>query len=75
VKSKRASVFPVFLVSAMTLCAVLLPGLGIALGAGNLTLQGTGATFPEPFYNRWFAEYHKLHPEVQINYQALGTCQ
>jgi phosphate transport system substrate-binding protein len=36
-------------------------------------LQGTGATFPAPLYQRWFTEYNKAHPEVQINYQALGS--
>ena len=41
--------------------------------ADNITLQGTGATFPAPLYQKWFAEYNKLHPEVQINYQALGS--
>jgi phosphate transport system substrate-binding protein len=39
----------------------------------QVTLQGTGATFPAPLYQRWFSEYNKLHPEVQINYQALGS--
>ena len=39
----------------------------------SVTLQGTGATFPAPLYQRWFTEYNKLHPEVQINYQALGS--
>jgi len=38
-----------------------------------VTLQGTGATFPAPLYQRWFSEYNKMHPEVQINYQALGS--
>jgi phosphate transport system substrate-binding protein len=41
--------------------------------AADVTLQGTGATFPAPLYQRWFTEYNKLHPEVQINYQALGS--
>jgi phosphate transport system substrate-binding protein len=41
--------------------------------AADVTLQGTGATFPAPLYQRWFTEYGKLHPEVQINYQALGS--
>ena len=44
---------------------------GVASAADNITLQGTGATFPAPLYQKWFAEY-KLHPEVQISYQALG---
>ncbi|MGO9607589.1 MAG: phosphate ABC transporter substrate-binding protein PstS [Candidatus Binataceae bacterium] len=46
---------------------------GVAFAAGEITLQGTGATFPAPLYQKWFAEYNKLHPDVQINYQALGS--
>jgi len=50
------------------------PGVGTALGAEDaVTLQGTGATFPAPLYQKWFAEYNKEHPNVQINYQALGS--
>src|SRR5262249_49633451 len=48
-------------------------GSGVALGQSHLTLQGTGATFPAPLYQRWFSEYNKLHPDVEINYQALGS--
>jgi phosphate transport system substrate-binding protein len=46
---------------------------GVALAQTRTTLQGTGATFPAPLYQRWFAEYNKLHPDVEINYQALGS--
>src|SRR5262249_38402547 len=38
-----------------------------------ITLQGAGATFPAPLYQRWFQEYTKLHPEVRINYQPVGS--
>ena len=49
-------------------------GAGAAIGSeGAITLQGTGATFPAPLYQKWFTEYNKAHPEVQINYQALGS--
>jgi phosphate transport system substrate-binding protein len=48
-------------------------GASNALGADAVTLQGTGATFPAPLYQKWFTEYNKAHPEVQINYQALGS--
>ena len=24
-------------------------------------------------YQKWFEEYHKLHPDVQINYQSIGS--
>ncbi len=37
------------------------------------TLNGAGATFPYPIYSKWFNEYHKLHPNVEINYQSIGS--
>lgn len=62
--------------SIVLLLCVALAGwnqAGRADAADNITLQGTGATFPAPLYQKWFADYNKLHPEVQINYQALGS--
>lgn len=52
--------------------------LGLALSAAlspktEIHLQGSGATFPAPFYNRLVAEYQKLHPDVKIDYQAIGS--
>jgi phosphate transport system substrate-binding protein len=41
--------------------------------AGQTTLNGAGATFPNPIYSKWFSEYHKLHPDIQMNYQSLGS--
>jgi phosphate transport system substrate-binding protein len=40
---------------------------------GQTTLNGAGATFPNPMYSKWFSEYHKVHPDVQVNYQAIGS--
>src|SRR5271170_2740759 len=40
---------------------------------GQTTLNGAGATFPNPMYSKWFSEYHKLHPDIQINYQPIGS--
>lgn len=40
---------------------------------GQTTLNGAGATFPYPIYSKWFSEYHKVHSEVQINYQSIGS--
>jgi phosphate transport system substrate-binding protein len=37
------------------------------------TLNGAGATFPYPMYSKWFSEYHKVHPEIEINYQSIGS--
>src|SRR5579864_42064 len=40
---------------------------------GQTKLNGAGATFPNPIYTKWFSEYHKLHPDVEINYQSIGS--
>src|SRR6476469_5418530 len=39
----------------------------------NVQINGAGATFPYIIYSKWFSEYNKLHPEVQINYQSQGS--
>jgi phosphate transport system substrate-binding protein len=44
-----------------------------AIGVAEVQITGAGATFPNPIYQKWFSEYHKAHPDVQINYQALGS--
>jgi phosphate transport system substrate-binding protein len=36
-------------------------------------INGAGATFPYPIYSKWFSEYNKLHPNVRINYQSIGS--
>lgn len=36
-------------------------------------LSGAGATFPAPLYQRWSVEYNKQHPDVQMNYQSVGS--
>jgi phosphate transport system substrate-binding protein len=41
----------------------------------DTTLNASGATFPAPLYNRWFVEYNKIHPDVQVNYQGVGSGQ
>jgi phosphate transport system substrate-binding protein len=45
------------------------PGPATASGQIN----GAGATFPNPIYSKWFSEYNKLHPDVRINYQPIGS--
>ncbi len=56
-----------------TLASSYAPGIGDWTASAAITLQGTGATFPAPLYQRWFKEYNQMHPDVQINYQALGS--
>jgi phosphate transport system substrate-binding protein len=53
---------------------LLLVAFALALPAlGQTTLNGAGATFPYPMYSKWFSDYNKLHPDVQINYQSIGS--
>src|SRR5215207_7981933 len=46
------------------------PGGG---GSGTVSLQGAGATFPNPLYQKWLSEYSKLHPNIRIDYQSIGS--
>jgi phosphate transport system substrate-binding protein len=41
--------------------------------AGPISLNGAGATFPYPLYSKWIAEYNKQFPNIQINYQSIGS--
>src|SRR5881397_2729950 len=57
--------FPIALLVA---CA-LIP----SVGAEPVQMDGAGATFPYPIYSKWFSEYNKIHPDVRINYQSIGS--
>jgi phosphate transport system substrate-binding protein len=45
--------------------------MGTAVAETNL--NGAGATFPNPIYQKWFSAYHTAHPEIAINYQSIGS--
>lgn len=51
--------------------------LGFVLVACNnnhkADIHGSGASFPAPLYQRWTAEFHKKHPNRNINYQGVGS--
>ena len=58
--------------------AALLPSLAFTScrqngGEQNVNLQGAGATFPNPLYQKWVSEYSKLHSNVRIDYQPIGS--
>src|SRR5688500_14631482 len=55
---------------AIVLVGAIIPAYG---QAKLLSLNGAGATFPYPIYSKWFDEYHKLHPNIQVNYQSIGS--
>jgi phosphate transport system substrate-binding protein len=41
--------------------------------AQTTQINGAGATFPYPIYSKWFSEYNKLYPDIEINYQSIGS--
>src|SRR4030081_339194 len=47
--------------------------LATTLTAQTAQINGAGATFPYPIYSKWFSEYNKLHQNVEINYQPIGS--
>ena len=59
------------LMKRAAVAAVVLGACGVASAA--VRLQGAGATFPNPIYQRWVNEYQKQHPDVQIDYQSIGS--
>ena len=52
----------------LSLSLVLAPAL-----ANAEQINGAGATFPFPLYSKWFSEFQKAQPDVQINYQSIGS--
>src|SRR5262249_48254679 len=40
---------------------------------GQILINGAGATFPYPIYSKWFDQYHRLFPQIQMNYQSIGS--
>lgn len=58
----------------ITLFALALAAaLGVTLAAQKQQITGAGATFPYPIYSKWFSEYNKVNPNVEINYQSIGS--
>jgi phosphate transport system substrate-binding protein len=53
------------------LVVLALVAIGVAQAA--LSINGAGATFPNPMYSKWFDDYHKKNSNVEINYQSIGS--
>lgn len=69
--------------ASLSLCAVLTLAFAIACdsrersageaAASQVALTGAGATFPKPLYEKWAAQYGRMHANVSINYQGIGS--
>ena len=53
----------------------ILSAVSMQHAGAQTTLNASGATFPAPLYNRWFIEYNKIHSDVEVNYQGVGSGQ
>jgi phosphate transport system substrate-binding protein len=58
-------------IAGITLTGLAL--IGAVMAQGSLSITGAGATFPYPMYSKWFDEYHKKNPSLEINYQSIGS--
>jgi phosphate transport system substrate-binding protein len=56
----------------MMLTTLLTAPRAAAQGAA-VKLNAAGATFPTPIYTKWFDVYHTAHPNIEINYQSIGS--
>lgn len=54
----------------VALLSTVLCSLGLQ---AQTVIQGAGATFPYPLYSKWISEYRKVNPQVNINYQSIGS--
>src|ERR1043165_1469247 len=63
------------LVAGLSVLVLALSFVGCNPGGGNgsVSLQGAGATFPNPLYQKWLSEYGRLQPTVKIDYQSIGS--
>jgi phosphate transport system substrate-binding protein len=55
------------------LAALLSCALGCKGHSENVSLEGSGATFPAPIYKRWVLDYYQKNPAVRVNYSPIGS--
>jgi phosphate transport system substrate-binding protein len=52
---------------------ITLLAIAASMAMSAETINAAGATFPAPIYQKWFEEFRKAHPDIQINYQSIGS--
>jgi phosphate transport system substrate-binding protein len=68
----KAMISMLILLTTLTLTP-LMPAVIPAQAADMLLINGAGATFPYPIYSKWFSEYTKVEPNINFNYQSIGS--
>jgi len=72
----RTSSRTAFWISLLIIAAFALACSGSGGSGGNggpIALQGAGATFPNPLYQKWVSEFGKVHTNIKIDYQSIGS--
>ena len=59
--------------TSLVVSILLILAITVAAQAGTILLNAAGATFPYPIYSKWFDVYHQKDPNIQINYQSIGS--
>jgi phosphate transport system substrate-binding protein len=76
---KKLSILSIILLSAALVLTSLVafhssPSSAAPVPAPDqIMLTAAGATFPYPIYSKWFSDYNKIHSDIQINYQSIGS--
>ncbi len=60
-------------IASVSVVTLALTMMAAVLLHAALSINGAGATFPYPIYSKWFDEYQKKNPTVEINYQSIGS--
>ena len=68
-KTRRMSLTASIVIIAATFVACS----GNKTSSEGVKLQGAGASFPAPLYQKWFKSYSASHDGVQIDYQSIGS--
>jgi phosphate transport system substrate-binding protein len=71
----RLAIVSVVLITSMAGCSNQQPARPGSAGVRAETLQmtGAGSTFGYPIYSKWFGEYNKRRPEIQVSYNSIGS--
>ncbi|MGA9154262.1 MAG: hypothetical protein WBZ36_27080 [Candidatus Nitrosopolaris sp.] len=62
-----------FIAVAMLSTTISVSASQKSFAQSQITLNGAGATFPFPVIDTWRVAYQKVRPNVNINYQSIGS--
>lgn len=71
--SHMKRVFATFLTAALAALVLASCSGTSSENAKGVRLNGAGATFPNPIYQKWFSEYNKIATNARFDYQSIGS--